>query len=70
MSVKIERIIDKLKKTQAEWADGILRGKGSGRDSYEFGRACGTYQGLLKAEEIINEIIGEPDDKNGGKLDT
>lgn len=64
MSVKIERILSKLKTAQAEWANQVLAGS-TGRDAYEFGRVSGVYQGLLRAEKMITDIIGEADDRKG-----
>jgi len=69
MSAKIEKIIESIKRHQAEYAHAVLIAP-PGRDAYEFGRVCGIYQGLRQAEQLINEAIGEPDDRSAKKLES
>lgn len=58
----VERIIQSLKSRKVQEAIGGLE-RPITKDAFELGRLCGIQQGLAIAEGIINEAIGEDENK-------
>jgi hypothetical protein len=58
----IERIISALRAEQARAAHGALQAP-AGRDSFEYGRVCGIYSGLQQAQNVIDSILKDMDEK-------
>jgi len=56
--------LDRLKKKQMEYAIASLKTP-SDRTEFGYGQASGVYQGLLIAEQLFEEVIGE--DRDGTK---
>ncbi len=55
---ELEVYLRKLKGMQAEYADAALR-RPKDKTDFGYGEACGTYQGLLLAEQLLSESIEE-----------
>lgn len=63
MDTHIEkRFLQRLKNKQFEYADSVLRTPKQ-KTEFGFGEVCGVYQGLLLAERLFNEVIGEENDQ-------
>lgn len=56
------RFLDRLKSKQIEYATETLRVP-KNRTEFGFGEASGVYQGLLLAEQLFEEVIGEDRDR-------
>lgn len=52
-----------LKEEQQRHADAALASP-SEPTEFEYGRVCGIYAGLGRAWQIVNEVVGEDDDRN------
>lgn len=50
--------LDRLKKEQAEHAFTALQ-RPKERDAFEYGQRCGKLEGLLRAEQLLTEVIDE-----------
>ena len=62
-SIKLEqRFLERLKGKQIEYATESLR-QPSDRTEFGFGQVSGTYQGLLLAEQLFSDVIGEDNDR-------
>lgn len=59
-------IIAKIEAERGAFAHATLSQPG-GRESFDFGRACGTYAGLSTAIDIINAVIEDRDDEDRRK---
>jgi len=55
---ELEVYLRKLKGMQTEYADAALR-RPKDKTDFGYGEACGTYQGLLLAEQLLSESIEE-----------
>jgi len=55
---ELETYLNKLKRMQAEFADAALR-RPKDKSDFGYGVACGTYQGLLTAEQLLTQSIEE-----------
>lgn len=55
------RFLDRLKSTQVEYATETLRTP-QNQTAFGFGEASGMYKGLLLAERLFEEVIGDDDD--------
>ena len=57
-----QRFLNRLLEFKTQYANEMLQHP---RDKTEFGfgEVCGTYQGLLRAEQLFLELIGEEDDR-------
>ena len=55
---ELEVYLRKLKGMQMEYADAALR-RPKDKTDFGYGEACGTYQGLLLAEQLLSESIEE-----------
>jgi hypothetical protein len=61
---ELEVYLRKLKGMQTEYADAALR-RPKDKTDFGYGEACGTYQGLLLAEQLLTQAIEEvADDKS------
>lgn len=58
MQNELELYLRKLKVMQAEYSDASLT-KPSGKKGFDYGLACGRYQGLLLAEQLLTNVIEE-----------
>lgn len=61
-STLFSKFLEKLKNAQVEYACGKLE-KPSDKTAFGFGEACGVYKGLKLAERLLEEAIGEEDDR-------
>ena len=61
-SIIEKRFLERLKGHMRDFADESLRTPAD-RTDFGFGQVCGTYQGLLLAEQLFKEVIGEEDDQ-------
>jgi len=55
---ELEIYLRKLKGMQAEYADASLRSP-KNKTEFGYGEACGQYQGLLLAEQLLSSVIEE-----------
>lgn len=55
---ELEVYLRKLKGMQAEYADAALR-RPKSKTEFGYGEACGNYQGLLLAEQLLTQAIEE-----------
>ena len=63
MPFQIEKtFLERIKVEQAQYSDAALT-KPADKTEFGFGQACGLYQGLLRAEQLFKEVVGEEDDK-------
>lgn len=64
MQIELELYLRKLKDMQVEYANAALR-RPKDKTEFGYGEACGNYQGLLLAEQlltnVIEEVANEPD---------
>jgi hypothetical protein len=58
MQNELELYLRKLKSMQAEYADASLR-RPKDKTEFGYGEACGNYQGLLLAEQLLTNAIEE-----------
>lgn len=58
MQIELELYLRKLKGMQAEYADASLR-RPKDKSEFGYGEACGQYQGLLLAEQLLTSVIEE-----------
>jgi hypothetical protein len=58
MAERFDRYLDRLAKAKVEHATHSLTSP-KDRDAFEFGRVTGFYQGLLVAEQLVNEVLAE-----------
>lgn len=58
MQIELELYLRKLKDMQAEYADASLR-RPKDKTEFGYGEACGQYQGLLLAEQLLTNVIEE-----------
>ena len=58
MQHELEIYLRKLKDMQTEYADASLR-QPSSKTEFGYGEACGRYQGLLLAEQLLSRTIEE-----------
>ena len=58
MQIELELYLRKLKELQSELADARLA-KPSERTEFGYGVACGEYQGLKRAEQLLTSVIEE-----------
>lgn len=58
----IEKIfLERLHKAKAEFAQAVLQHP-KDKTEFGFGEASGKYKGLLLAEQLFNQVIGEEED--------
>lgn len=63
MSSAVEkRFLEQLKRLQIQYAAEVLT-KPKDKSEFGFGHASGFYTGLLRAEQLFNEVIGEEHDR-------
>lgn len=63
VSNKLEkRFLERIKGRQIEYATESLQ-KPVDQTAFGFGQVSGVYQGLLLAEQLFKEVIGEEDDR-------
>ena len=62
MQIELELYLRRLKELQTEYADAKLA-KPSGKKGFDYGLACGTYQGLKRAEQLLTSVIEEVADE-------
>lgn len=55
---ELEVYLRKLKGMQTEYADAALR-RPKDKSDFGYGEACGTYAGLLLAEQLLSQSIEE-----------
>ena len=55
---ELQIYLRKLKDMQAEYSHASLT-KPSGNQGFDYGLACGKYQGLLLAEQLLTQTIEE-----------
>jgi len=58
MQQELKRYVEKLKGMQTEFASAALI-KPRGKEAFDYGHACGKYEGLLLAEQLLNNVIEE-----------
>lgn len=56
------KYLERLKSKQIEYATETLRTP-KNRTAFGFGEASGTYLGLLLAEQLFEEVVGEDRDR-------
>lgn len=63
MSSAVEKkFLEQLKRLQTQYAAEILT-KPKDKTEFGFGHASGFYGGLLRVEQLFNEVIGEENDR-------
>ena len=58
MQHELELYLRKLKNVRAEYADAALRTPSESTE-FGYGKACGEYRGLLRAEQLLDQVIEE-----------
>lgn len=58
----IDQGISVLKTKRFELVESALQSP-NGRDTFEFGRVCGTYQGLKMAEDTLTDLQNAADEQ-------
>jgi hypothetical protein len=58
MQIELELYLRKLKDMQTEYADASLR-QPNEKTAFGYGQVSGQYQGLLLAEQLLNNVIEE-----------
>ena len=58
----IQLYLERLKSAKAEYAHNVLRSPPK-ETEYGFGQVCGVYEGFLRAEQLLEDVIGEEDDR-------
>ncbi len=58
-----KRFLESIKIMQTEYAREALQ-KPKDKTEFGFGQASGFYQGLLRAEQLFKEVIGEEIDES------
>ena len=57
-----QRFLERLKEQQRDYATATLQHPPD-KSEFGYGEASGTYHGLLIAEQLFKEVIGEEDDE-------
>lgn len=65
--IKLERLLDAIVRAKLQHSDSSLRNP-SNRDSFEYGRVTGIYQGLCSVEVMINDILKEDENNERRKV--
>lgn len=50
--------LNRLKELRTKFADASLR-QPNNKTEFGYGEACGEYKGLLRAEQLLEQVIGE-----------
>lgn len=58
MQLELDLYLSKLKALISEYAHAKLS-KPSGKTGFDYGMACGEYQGLCRAEQLLVQVIEE-----------
>jgi hypothetical protein len=54
--------LERLKKLKPDYAVEALSTP-KGRDTFEYGKHCGFIDGLTRAEQLLQEVIGQESDE-------
>lgn len=58
----LDRYLERLKKLKPDYAVEALSTP-KGRDTFEYGKHCGFIDGLTRAEQLLQEVIGQESDE-------
>jgi hypothetical protein len=61
MAHELSVYLERLKSAQTEWSNESLT-RPSDKTEFGYGRACGTLQGLKRAEQLLTQVMEEDDD--------
>jgi hypothetical protein len=63
VATQIEKqFLERIKGMQTQYSrEGLTKPKD--KSEFGFGETCGTYQGLILAEQLFLEVVGEEDDR-------
>jgi hypothetical protein len=61
-TVILQRLLQRLKEEQAGCI--ALLATPKDKSAFGYGEASGTYQGLCRAEQLFEEVVGEEEDRN------
>jgi hypothetical protein len=61
--MKIEMLLQRLEAEQAKLAVQALEAP-SGKDVFEYGRACGMYAGMEHAKRVLLDLVSEKNRKD------
>lgn len=57
----LQKFLQRLKEDQADCI--ALLATPKDKSEFGYGEACGIYQGLCRAEQLFEDVVGEADDK-------
>ena len=61
-TVILQKFLQRLKEEQAGCI--ALLATPKDKTAFGYGEASGTYQGLCRAEQLLQEVVGEEDDRD------
>ena len=61
-NVILQKYLQRLKEEQAQCISLLATPKD--KSAFGYGEASGTYQGLCRAEQLFEEVVGEEEDGN------
>lgn len=61
--MNVQAILQRLETEQAKLARSALEAP-SGKDAFEYGRACGMYAGLEQAKRVLLDLVSEKNRKD------
>ena len=60
-NVILQKLMQRLKEEQADCI--ALLATPKDKSEFGYGEACGIYQGLCRAEQLFEEVVGEDEDR-------
>jgi hypothetical protein len=57
----LQKFLQRLKEDQTDCI--ALLATPKDKTAFGYGEACGIYQGLCRAEQLFEDVVGEADDK-------
>ena len=60
-NVILQKLLQRLKEEQAACTSLLATPKD--KSAFGYGEASGTYQGLCRAEQLFEEVVGEEEDR-------
>jgi hypothetical protein len=61
-NVILQKYLQRLKEEQTQCISLLATPKE--KSAFGYGEASGTYQGLCRAEQLFEEVVGEEEDRN------
>lgn len=61
-NVILQKLMQRLKEEQTDCI--ALLATPKDKSAFGYGEACGIYQGLCRAEQLFEEVVGEDEDRN------